>query len=197
VCILLQNNEMMKKIITILVSCLLALPAFAQGELLTGKDAQDAVAQITAAHSSLSSIKSDFVQSKISSLIEGEVVQRGKFSYTYPDQIIWEYTYPNKLKINFNDKSNKMAAQLRGVIVNTINGSNLTDNKNFKPSYYKNQDGSLEVVLKPINKRLRSMYKSITISLDKQTDIAKHISFAEVNGDMTDIKFTNQEVTRK
>jgi predicted RNA binding protein with dsRBD fold (UPF0201 family) len=55
----------------------------------------------------------------------------------------------------------------------------------------------LEVVLKPINKRLRSMYKSITISLDKQTDIAKHISFAEVNGDMTDIKFTNQEVTRK
>ena len=41
------------------------------------------------------------------------------------------------------------------------------------------------------------MYKSITISLDKQTDIAKHISFAEVNGDMTDIKFTNQEVTRK
>jgi outer membrane lipoprotein-sorting protein len=64
---------MMKKIIAILVSCLLVLPAFAQGELLTGKDAQDAVAQITAAHSCLSSIKSDFVQSKTSSLLEGEV----------------------------------------------------------------------------------------------------------------------------
>jgi len=188
----------MKKIIAILVSCLLASTAFAQGSvLLTGNDAQEAVDQITAAHSCLSSIKSDFVQSKTSSLLEGEVVQKGRFSYTYPDGIIWEYTYPNKLKINFNDKSNKMAAQLKGMIVNTINGYNLTDNKNFKPYYYKKQDGSLEVVLKPINKRLRSIYKTITISLDKQTDLAKHIAFAEVNGDMTDIKFTNQEVTRK
>ena len=188
----------MKNFLAIFVSCLLAFQAFAQGNvLLTGKEAQDAVYQITAAHSSLSSIKSDFIQSKTSSLLEGDLVQKGQFSYTYPDGIIWEYTYPNKLKINFNDKSNKMATQLKGVIVNTINGYNLTDNKNFKPYYYKKQDGSLEVVLKPVNKRLRSIYKTITISLDKQTDLAKHISLAEVNGDTTDIKFTNQEVTRK
>ena len=88
----------MKKIITILVSCLLALSAFAQGELLTGKDAQDAVAQITGTFKSVFHQVGFRPKQKFFPYRGREVVQKGKFSYTYPDQIIWEYTYPNKFE---------------------------------------------------------------------------------------------------
>jgi len=188
-----------KKLMFALLACFMpSLGISAQGDrILAGKEAEEVVTKITAAHESLASINADFIQSKSSSLFSGTVVQKGRFGYAFPDRIKWDYTYPTKMSVNFNDKSNKMVSQLKGLIVNTINGYNLTDNRNFKPTYVRKQDESVEVVLTPINKRLRSMYQSITISLDKDTFLARHISFKETSGDVTEISFVNQETTRK
>ena len=197
------------RILMLLVSLFFCAPLFAQeagGTEVTGDKKTALVASIEKAHKQLSTLSANFTQEKTSALFTDKVVQKGKLMYKSPKQLRWEYTSPKAMTVIFangkvllkNEKGttsnpNKMLGEMGDMIINTINGSFLSENPNFNTRYYLNKSGQYVVVLKPLNKKLKAYYKSITITLNGSTYLAEKVVLTEVSGDATTIIFTDKK----
>jgi outer membrane lipoprotein carrier protein len=197
------------RIFILLVSLFFCAPLFAQeagSTEVTGDKKTALVASIEKAHKQLSTLSANFTQEKTSALFTDKVVQKGKLMYKSPKQLRWEYTSPKAMTVIFtngkvllkNEKGttsnpNKMLGEMGDMIINTINGSFLSENPNFNTRYYLNKSGQYVVVLKPLNKKLKAYYKSITITLNGSTYLAEKVVLMEVNGDATTIIFTDKK----
>lgn len=132
-------------------------------------------------------------------------MQKGKFSYQAPSKLRWEYTSPKALTLLFDDRKvsvvtdkgvlnnpNKMLNELGAMIINTINGSNLCDNKKFDIKFFKNsQDGSYTAKLKPLDKKIQASYSDIQVILNGKSHLAEKVILTETTGDITTITFSN------
>lgn len=196
-------------ILMLLVSLFFCTPLFAQeagSTEVTGDKKTALVASIEKAHKQLITLSANFTQEKTSTLFTDKVVQKGKLMYKSPKQLRWEYTSPKAMTVIFtngkvllkNEKGttsnpNKMLGEMGDMIINTINGSFLSENPNFNTRYYLNKNGQYVVVLKPLNKKLKAYYKSISITLNGSTYLAEKVVLTEVNGDATTITFTDKK----
>lgn len=196
----------MKKMFLFLMVIMLGVNAFAQGTELTGDSRTEIVSKIEKAHKQLTSLSATFTQEKKSSLFTDKVVQKGKLQYKSPKQLRWEYTSPTVTTVIFNNGKvslknangkvsapNKMLNEMGSMIINTINGNFLKDNADFKARYYKNGKGEVTVILAPINKKIKSFYKNITIVLNASTLLADKVIMNEANGDVTTIDFASKK----
>ena len=199
----------MKKNIILFLIILAVYATHAQGSYgteVTGDQRSTLVSAIEKAHKQLTSLSANFTQEKTSSLFTDKVVQKGKLMYKSPKQLRWEYTSPKAMTVIFNngkvllktDKGttanpNKMLSEMGNMIINTINGSFLSENPNFNTRYYLNKSGQYVVVLKPLNKKLKAYYKSITLTLNGSTYLAEKVVLTEVSGDATTIIFTDKK----
>lgn len=197
------------RILLLLASLFFCVPMFAQeagGTEVTGDKKTALVTAIEKAHKQLTTLSANFTQEKTSTLFTDKVVQKGKLSYKSPKQLRWEYTSPKAMTVIFtngkvllkNEKGttsnpNKMLGEMGDMIINTINGSFLSENPNFNTRYYLNKSGQYVVVLKPLNKKLKAYYKSITITLNGSTYLAEKVVLTEVSGDATTIIFTDKK----
>ena len=196
--------------ILLLLACLFfCAPMFAQeagGTEVTGDKKTALVTSIEKAHKQLASLSANFTQEKTSALLTDKVVQKGKLSYKSPKQLRWEYTSPKATTVIFTNgkvllktekgttsNPNKMLGEMGDMIINTINGSFLSENPNFTTRYYQSKNGQYVVVLKPVNKKLKTYYKSISITLSGSTYLADKVVLTEVNGDATTITFTDKK----
>lgn len=198
--------------IFIIIFCLLSGVTFAQNSkevTVTGEQFGQLIKAVEDAHVAIKTLSADFSQEKTSSLFTDKVIQKGRFFYKKSgQQLRWEYKSPKPMTLLFNDDQvtlltdkgpisnpNKMLNELGKMIINTINGGNMTVNTNFKINYLKNsQDGSYTAVLTPVNKKIKANYSSIRVILNGKSYLAEKVILNESNGDVTTISFSNMKV---
>lgn len=153
----------------------------------------------------IESLQCDFIQEKTSSLILEKSATQGVMLYQAPSKLRWEYTKPtpSTLIINGNsavllDKNGqksgdeKILKQLGSIIISMINGSGITQNKQFSTDYYEFDNSLILVVLTPIQKRLKDFYEKIEMKIDPKTKLANEIVLFEKTGDTMSIILTNK-----
>jgi outer membrane lipoprotein carrier protein len=177
---------------------------------VTGSQLGQLTQAISKAHQQLKTLSANFTQEKTSTLFTEKVVQKGVFCYQAPKQLRWEYKSPKALTLLFDDTKvtvltdkgainnpNKMLNEMGKMIINTINGTNMSDNDNFDISYMKNsQDGSYIAILNPFNKKIKANYSSIKVILNGKDYLAEKVILNESNGDVTTIIFSNKKTNQ-
>ena len=177
---------------------------------VTGSQLTQLTQAISKAHQQVQTLSANFTQEKSSTLFTEKVIQKGVFCYQSPKQLRWEYKSPKALTLLFDDTKvtiltdkgavnnpNKMLNELGKMIINTINGTNMSDNSNFDISYTKNtQDGNYIAILKPINKKIKANYNSIKVVLNGKDYLAEKVILNESNGDVTTITFSNKKINQ-
>lgn len=177
---------------------------------VTGAQQSQLTQAISKAHQQVQTLSANFTQEKSSTLFTEKVIQKGVFCYQSPKQLRWEYKSPKALTLLFDDTKvtiltdkgavnnpNKMLNELGKMIINTINGTNMSDNSNFDISYAKNtQDGNYIAILKPINKKIKANYNSIKVVLNGKDYLAEKVIMNESNGDVTTITFSNKKINQ-
>lgn len=153
------------------------------------------------------SIKSDFKQHKVLSMLEETLVSEGNFLYKKEDQVKWQYTSPfeytivisnGKFQINnegciseFDMNSNEMFKQINNMIITAISGD-FIDNKEFSVKFKENNNYYI-AQLSPTEKTVAEMLSSINIYFTKEDLNVEKVKFVEPGDDYTLIIFKNRQ----
>jgi outer membrane lipoprotein-sorting protein len=164
--------------------------------------------QFAAASQKTLSVKSDFVQEKILSMLSEKISSKGKFWFRKSDQVRMEYTSPfqylmiiNKDKVFVKDgqkenkvstKSNKLFQQINKIMVDCVQGTALS-NPDFKTRVFESKNAYL-VELAPVTKGLKDLFRTITVYVDKNNYSVNSLEMLELSGDNTIIRFVNKEL---
>lgn len=193
----------MKKILLFLFAvCISFTQAFAQQKL----DEAKVKKQISAVASSIKSMQCDFVQTKYLKMLNEKMVSRGKMYYQQGNRLRWEYMSPyaytfvingSKVLINKGNRSDvinvnqsKVFKEIARVMMNSVVGKNLTDQKDFKSSV---DVSSIEyiVTLYPLQKQMQQMFQKIILHFNKQKTTVSVVELIEKKGDKTIIELKN------
>lgn len=200
----------MKKIIFTLVYLFCVFAANAQNTELSETEKNNIIQSISQEAKKQNTISCDFKQEKISTLVSEKAVSTGKMYFQKTHNLRWEYTTPTKTTLIVNNEnivlknelgqtvnSNpRMLKELTNIIIGTIDGSGLNDNKNFTSEMTINNN-TINIKLTPINKRLANFYSFILLNVDKETKLANSITMKETNGDSTTIYFSNHKINQQ
>ena len=187
--------------------CMLAL--FGQSNkfrTMTEKEKTAFITEMQAASKTTNSLQCNFIQKKEMSMLAEASVSKGMMYFKAPDAIRWEYTSPqafafvmnqgqsvvknNKGTTAMDAQSSKMIKSMTEMILGMINGKGLMDNKNFSAEYYVNQTQT-QIKLIPKNARIKMMFSSINVIVDKKNYLAQQIEMKESGGDVTTITLSN------
>ena len=199
----------MKRIIylTILLSVICGNIFSQTGKKLNESEKQTFEKKIIEQSENIKTLQCAFVQEKTSVLVSEKAVSKGIMLYQSPSMLRWEYieSTPSTLILNGKnavllDKNGrkvgneKVLKQLGGIIISMINGSGITQNKQFSSEYYEIDKNQILVVLTPVQKRLKDFYSKIELKIDRKTMLATTITLDEKSGDKTVISLINTEL---
>jgi outer membrane lipoprotein-sorting protein len=173
---------------------------------MTEKEKTAFITEMQAASKTTNSLQCNFIQKKEMSMLAEASVSKGMMYFKAPDAIRWEYTSPqafafvmnqgqsvvknNKGTTAMDAQSSKMIKSMTEMILGMINGKGLMDNKNFSAEYYVNQTQT-QIKLIPKNARIKMMFSSINVIVDKKNYLAQQIEMKESGGDVTTITLSN------
>lgn len=175
---------------------------------LIGEQRTKTITAVTKAHKKLTTLSATFVQEKSSPMLKENLVQKGKMLYKSPKKLRWEYITPQSMVLLFNNDEvtlknagkvvanpPKMLSELGSLIMNTLNGSLLTDNRMFKVNYFKSKDNDRKilVVLIPVHKKWQKLYAHITVELSTDTYLAEKVTLTEKKNAVTTITFVDKK----
>lgn len=156
----------------------------------------------------LSSLESNFTQTKHLDFMENDVKSSGKLYYKSQSKIRWEYTTPfsyyvifnnEKMFVNDNGKkkevelsSSKLLKDLNKIMLGTVNGSAVLDESKFKITYSKSGSDYIAKMV-PTDKTYKKYIKQIDLTFDGKTYLLKKIKTTEPSLDYTLIEFSNQK----
>ena len=135
------------------------------------------------------SLTADFTQTKHTVMMSEPQVSVGKLTFRSPDYICWAYTSPKKITWEMKDGKanvNPQIQQLLRIIVSSISAESFKESKDFEVQ----QTGSV-YTLTPKKSEYKRVFRSVRITIDSRTRIAKRVEMTEKNGDITIIEFTN------
>lgn len=153
----------------------------------------------------------DFVQTKNLAMLNDKLVSNGTMKFSNPDKLRWEYTSPYQYLFIFNGSkvyvknrsqastidvnNNKIFREVTRIMMNTVTGRAVSLKSDFDiaTSIEKNE---YKIILTPVRKEMKQMFKTVTLYLNKSTKYIQHIQIVEKNGDTTDIQFTNIKVNQ-
>jgi outer membrane lipoprotein carrier protein len=163
---------------------------------------------INSSASKLTSLQSDFTQTKHLDFMENDVKSAGKLYYKSNSKIRWEYSSPfsyyvifnnEKMFVNDNGKkketdlsSNKLLKDLNKIMLGTVKGSVVLDETKFKISYFKSGSDFVAKML-PTDKTYKKYIRQIDLTFDGKTYLLKKIKTTEPSLDYTLIEFSNQK----
>ena len=192
--------EIMKYKFCIIISFLISLGCFAQG------NNQQIISQISGATSKLTSMQCDFVQTKTVKMLNEKLVSKGRMYYQQPNRLRWEYMTPytytfvfngQKVSLKKNNRNdvidvnqNKMFKEIASIMMNSVIGTSLTDRKSFKTSV-KDTPAEWIATLVPQSKELKQMFTSIVLHFNKEKSVVVKVEMFEKNGDTTVIALNN------
>ena len=196
---------------TILVAFLLAIGFLSQAQYAGYTAIADATKfreLFAAASLKTNSIKSDFVQEKLLSMLSEKIISKGKFWFKKTSMVRMEYVSPfqylmiiNKDKVFVKDgkkenkvstKSNKLFQQINKIMVDCMQGTALS-NPDFKTRIFEGKAAYL-VELTPVVKGLKDLFKTITVYVDKKDLSVISLEMLEIGADNTIIRFNNKEL---
>lgn len=181
--------------------------AFSQSKMSTKQIAsfQENVAK---ASKNLASLETNFIQTKLISLLENDVSSSGKLYYKRPNLVRWSYNKPNQItnilrgetlyvledgkpkKIDLN--SNKLIKNMNVLVTNSIQG-NMFDDSMFDISYFETAD-NYEVKFLPKDKKMKRFFEAFNVIFNKKNYTVKSIILNETGGDSTEIQFENMQL---
>lgn len=180
---------------------LMFLPLHAQ--TMTESEVKAKVNQVAA---QLQSMQCDFVQTKSLKLLNQKMVSKGKMYYQKNDKLCWQYVSPynytfvlNGAKVMLRNEKrsdvidvqqNKMFKEIARIMMNSVLGKCLTDEKDFKVTM---QQGKVEWVatLVPLRSNMKQLFQKIQISFHQAQMMVSMVKLFEKNGDQTTIQLKN------
>ncbi|RPH88130.1 MAG: outer membrane lipoprotein carrier protein LolA [Deltaproteobacteria bacterium] len=194
----------MKKIFMVLLILLVLLPASV---------CADNFERLRRDSSRISTISADFVQKKFMKILSKPLVSEGKFYYTAPDSIRWEYSKPIK-SVVISDKGNtkryiasggKMVedktggAQAMKIVLDEVAGwmsGKFTSNPSFISTL--KEGSNTQITLTPVGKSMAGMIEKIEITVSRKDASIKSVRIVESATAETRIDFQhvviNQEI---
>lgn len=155
---------------------------------------------------STSSIQASFTEEKFLAVLKEPEKSSGVFFYQQKDKMRWEQKTPvkyiilingDKLRIQEGGKeknvgqAGRMAAQIKELMIGLVNGD-FQQNKGFQLTCMESDD-QYQILLTPVNRRLKNVYSKISLVFLKSTLRLKELSFFEKGGDKSIMKFQQEK----
>jgi outer membrane lipoprotein carrier protein len=180
------------------------------GSLLLKAQTGDVLQQIKSQSQKIYSIEADFVQTKNISFIDEQLISNGKFWFSRPDKMRWEYQKPffysiiingdritvidDKKENRFDAASNAMFGQIKQVIMNMVNGR-MFDDSDYHATL-KEETNFYVVNFETVNEAMKEYITSIDLYFTKTDYLMEKIRMNEASGDNTMIVFSNQKINQ-
>lgn len=185
----------MLKFVFSLTLCILSVATFAQTD-------QDVIGIIGKASAEMKTLECNFVQTKHLKILNDEMVSQGKMYYQQANKLRWEYTAPYSYTFILNDthvllkntnradvidvNQNKMFKEIARLMMNSIVGNCLTDDKTFSTSIETTPDEWIATLI-PLKKDIKQMWTKLILHFDKSKKSVVKVEMHEKNGDYTEI----------
>jgi outer membrane lipoprotein-sorting protein len=186
-----------------------SLPSFSQAGFTPMKNQDKFSRSLSEITKSTGTIESKFIQEKNLSVISEKIITRGNFYFKKENKLRWEYTDPfryliimngdkvlikdEKKENRFDAASNKVFTEVNSIMVGSIRGTILEENKKFKIDYQENAEFNL-VKLIPVSQQLKSYIAEIRIFFNKANYLVSKLEIEESSGDLTKIEFTGMKI---
>jgi outer membrane lipoprotein-sorting protein len=158
----------------------------------------------------IKTLQCHFVQEKTSTLVKEKAVAKGILHYQSPSMLRWEYVEPLPSVLILNgknaillDKDGKpqdgnvnLLKQLGDIIISLINGNSLVQNKQFSTEVFESENDFV-LILTPVQRRLKEVYKSSELKIDKSSYLASEIAMNEKSSDRTVIFLNDIELNKE
>lgn len=201
----------MKRILLYIICLLTVFSAFGQNSReLVGEQRLKAINEITRNTVGIQSLSCQFTQTKQSSLLVDNAEAKGKMSYSRPKSMRWEYITPYSYALvvegdslsmtgngtaSTNQKTNRMMKEMSSLIIGSINGERLFDERTFSINIYE-ETGCYRVKMNPKRKDMQRMFQNITFLFGSDDYTVRSVVLTEKSGDATTINFENLTIKR-
>lgn len=186
-------------ILIILVYIVSVMPCYSQ-------DNKKIINIINNAASQLKTMQCDFTQTKQIKLLNDKMISKGKMYYQQNNKLRWEYVSPykyifilngDKVMLNNNNRNdvidvnqNKVFKEIARIMVNSVVGNCLSDDKNFKINISV-KEKEYTATLQPKRKNMKAMFSNIVLHFNKEMAVVSEVDLLENNGDKTTIVLEN------
>lgn len=191
----------MKKALLYILMAVLPLLGMAQD-----MSEKDMMAYIARSASEVSTLQCDILQAKHMRMMKRDMVSQGTMEYSRPDCLRWQYTSPysytfllngGKVTLCKGEKKdvvdvaqNRMMREITQVMIGTMTGSALMDEKAFDAKV-RDEGDCWKVTLLPKKKDIRQMYTTIVLTYNPKTAQTERVEMTEKTGDRTVIELKN------
>ncbi len=167
------------------------------------------LAELKTASQSTTSIQADFKEEKYLAALKNPEQSSGTFYYKKSDKMRWEQQKPLKYVILINGEklrvqeagkeknvaaAGRMASQMKELMMGLVNGD-FQQSKAFSQVYNESAD-QYQVVLTPVNNRLKRIYSGIRLVFSKSSLRLKELTFLEKTGDKSTMTFSNERINQ-
>lgn len=186
---------MMIRLLFSLTLCILSVAVSAQ----TDKDIIEIIGRASA---DMKTLECNFIQTKHLKILNDEMVSQGKMYYQQANKLRWEYTSPYSYTFILNEtevllknanrediidvNQNKMFKEIARLMMNSIVGNCLTDDKTFNTSIETTHDEWIATLI-PLKKDIKQMWTKLILHFDKSKKSVVKVEMHEKNGDYTEI----------
>ena len=170
--------------------------------------------KISQVASSIKTMQCDFIQTKHLKMLNDDMVSKGRMYYQQGNRLRWEYTSPytyifiinnDKVLLKNNQRNDvidvnksKPFKEIARMMMNSVVGSCLTDEKSFKSSISVSA-GEWVATLLPQHKDMKQMFQKIVLHFSQKQAMVTQVELIEKNGDATiiDLKHirTNETIS--
>lgn len=201
----------MKRVLLYIICLLTVFSTFGQNSReLVGEQRLKAINEITRNTVGIQSLSCQFTQTKQSSLLVNNAEAKGKMSYSRPKSMRWEYITPYSYALvvegdslsmtgngtaSTNQKANRMMKEMSSLIIGSINGERLFDERTFSINIYE-ETGCYRVKMNPKRKDMQRMFQNITFLFGSDDYTVRSVVLTEKSGDATTINFENLTIKR-
>lgn len=191
----------MKRYLFLLLILSHIMPLSAQQ--LTEDQIKQKVNQTAAA---MKTMQCDFVQTKHLKMLNNDFVSHGKMYYQQSNKLRWEYTSPysytfilnndqvllkNKQRNDLIDvKQNKLFKEIVRIMMSSVIGNCLTDDKNYKVSVAAIGNEWVATLL-PQRKDMKQMFPKLILHFNAKKSVVNNVELYDKNGEKTIIELKN------
>lgn len=192
---------MMKRYLLICVLSLLSFISMAQAP-----QQSEIINQINEASVQMQSLECDFVQTKFLSILDDTMVSEGKMYYQQANKLRWEYVSPYTYTFILNDNQvllkndnradvidvnqNKIFKEIARMMMNSIVGTCLSDEKSFKTSVeFTGKDWVATLI--PQKRDMKQMWNKLLLHINPEMKVVYKVEMHEPSGDYTIIDLIN------
>jgi outer membrane lipoprotein-sorting protein len=178
---------------------------FGQAKFVPMKDPAVFRHKLAGSSKGIVTLSSSFTQEKNLSVLSEKIISNGEFYFKKERNLRWEYSDPypyliifsndrifikDEEKVNkFEIQSNRMFSEINNILIGSVRGTLLDDEKSFKAVFEENSNSFL-VKLQPLKPELKSYLSEIWLVFDRTTYLVKKLEMHESSGDYTRIEFT-------